>query len=65
MMIKKFVEWFFSDEDPIKGRYKIYCYDQKDSDHSLIELLDRLEGRIQVLENKVEKLVAEISRDHL
>jgi len=64
-MIKRFIEWFFSDEDPIKDRYKIYCQDETDSEQSLIELLDKLEDRVQTLEDKIEVLMEELSRDPL
>lgn len=64
-MIKQFVEWFFSDEDPIKDRYKIYCQDETKSDQSLVEVLDKLEYRIQILEDKIGTLMEELSKDHL
>jgi len=56
-MIKEFVEWFFSKDDPIKDRYKIYCQDETKSNQSLVEVLDKLECRMQILEDKIEPLM--------
>jgi len=58
-MIKRFIDWFFSDNDKVKRSYKIVCYGKQDNEYSLIELLQqltqhviRLEERIKVLEEE-------------
>ena len=59
MMIKRFINWFFSDNDEIKRPYKIVCYDKQDNEHSLIELLQQLTQHIIKIEERVKVLEEE------
>ena len=56
MMIKRFINWFFSDNDNVKERYKIVCYDQQDTEYSLIELLQQLTQHVIKLEERIKVL---------
>jgi hypothetical protein len=59
MIIKRFINWFFSDNDDLKGRYKIICYDKKDTEYSLIELLQQLTQHVIKLEERIRILEEE------
>lgn len=59
MMIKRFINWFFSDNDNVKERYKIVCYDQQDTEYSLIELLQQLTQHVIKLEERIKVLEEE------
>jgi hypothetical protein len=59
MMIKRFINWFFSDNDKVKERYKIVCYDQHDGEYSLIELLQQLTQHVIKLEERIKVLEEE------
>ena len=59
MMIKRFINWFFSDNDNVKERYKIVCYDQHDGEYSLIELLQQLTQHVIKLEERIKVLEEE------
>ena len=53
MMIKRFINWFFSDNDEVKKAYKIVCYDKQDNEYSLIELLQQLTQHVIKLEERI------------
>lgn len=59
MMIKRFINWFFSDNDDVKARYKIFCYDEQDNEYSLIELLQQLTQHVIKLEERIKLLEEE------
>ena len=59
MMIKRFINWFFSDNDEIKRPYKIVCYDKQDNEYSLIELLQQLTQHLIKIEERVKVLEEE------
>lgn len=59
MMIKRFINWFFSDNDVIKKPYKIICYDKQDNEYSLIELLQQLTQHVIKLEERIKILEEE------
>ena len=59
MMIKRFINWFFSDNDNVKERYKIVCHDQHDNEYSLIELLQQLTQHVIKLEERIKVLEEE------
>lgn len=58
-MIKRFVDWFFSDTDDLKSRYRITCYDANEDEYSLIELLQSLTHHVQRLEDRIQVLEEE------
>lgn len=45
-------------EDP-RSSYKIYCYDEEDSQYSLSEVIYELKNSVKVLQEKIEKLEEE------
>lgn len=59
MMIKRFINWFFSDNDTVKDRYRIVCYDQQNNQYSLIELLQQLTQHVIKLEERIKVLEEE------
>ena len=59
MMIKRFINWFFSDSDEVKKPYKIVCYDDQDNEYSLIELIQQLTQHVIKLEERVKVLEEE------
>jgi len=58
-MIKRFINWFFSDNDALKSRYKIVCYDRQDNEYSLIELIQQLTQHVIKLEERIKVLEEE------
>lgn len=59
MIIKRFINWFFSDNDDLKERYKIICYDKEDNEYSLVELLQQLTQHVIKLEERIRVLEEE------
>lgn len=59
MIIKRFINWFFSDNDEVKKPYKIVCYDKQDNEYSLIELLQQLTQHVIKLEERIKVLEEE------
>jgi len=57
--IKQIVDWFFSDIDEVKDRYRIICYDANDNEYSLIELLQSLTHHVIKLEDRIKVLEEE------
>jgi len=58
-MIRQFLKWFLSDTDEVKERHKIYCYDSKDNQYSLIDLIVSLTKHVQQLEDRIKVLEEE------
>ena len=59
MIIKRFINWFFSDNDEVKKPYKIVCYDKQNNEYSLIELLQQLTQHVIKLEERIKVLEEE------
>ena len=49
-LVLKFTK-IFNIKDPLSD-YKIYCYDEHDSKHSLVEILYKLEEKVKILEEE-------------
>jgi len=58
-MIKQLFNWFFSNTDNDKSRYRITCYDANDNEYSLIELLQSLTQQVIKLEDRIKVLEEE------
>lgn len=57
--IKQIVNWFFSDTDELRNRYRIYCYDKDNNEYSLIELCQQLTQHVIKLEDRIKVLEEE------
>ena len=51
----------FNIKDPL-SEYKIYCYDEHDSEYSLVEILYKLKERVKILEEENIETTNELYR---
>ena len=58
-MIKRFLSWFFSDQDPITQKYKIICMSDDETHYSLAEMLSKIEDKILLIQQELEELRSE------